>query len=185
MPRPHQFQRADLRRLLILFIGLAFLHSPPAFAVPMLNDPNGFEGIPWGAAFSETADFVLVENSSRVKGYELKAGPPPVGPAHVDAMRFLTIEGQFARVTIRYHGKETHQQIVNYFQSKYGPLDRTPGQVSKGTVQQHNWRGDDTQIILTYDAHRDRGIIFFENPLLATRIEAGMAPESDLGGATY
>lgn len=185
MPRPHQHQRTGLRRLLLLCIGLVLLHSAPALAVPMQNDPNGFEGIPWGAAFSETADFALVENSSLVKGYELKAGPPPLGSATVDTMRFLTIEEQFARVTIRYHGKETHQQIVNYLQSTYGPLDRTPGQFSKGAVQQLNWRGADTQIILTYDTHTDRGIIFFENPLLATRIEAGMAPESDLGGATY
>lgn len=185
MHRPLPLQRAGLHQLLLLSVCLAFLQSAPALAVPMQNDPNGFEGIPWGASFAETADFALVENSSRVKGYELKAGPPPLGPAKVDAMRFLTIEGQFARVTIRYHGKETHQQIVNYFQAKYGPLDRTPGQFSRGAIQQLNWRGDDTQIILTYDGHTDQGIIFHENPLLATRIEAGMAPESDLGGATY
>ncbi len=185
MSRSHQHQRTGLRQLLPLWIGLVLLHGSPALAVPMLNDPNGFEGIPWGAALSETTDFALVENSAHVKGYELKAGPPPLGPATVDAMRFLTIEEQFARVTIRYHSKETHQQIVSYFQSQYGPLDQTPGQISRGAVQQLNWRGDDTQIILTYDTHTDRGIIFFENPLLATRIEAGMAPESDLGGATY
>lgn len=183
-------RRALPRQLLVLLlaiaaVGLCSLPAPLVFAVPLVNDPKGFEGIPWGAAFSETADFALVESGPRVKGYELKSGPPPLGPVKVDTMRFLTIDGQFARVTIRYHGTESHKQILAYFQSQYGPLDRTPGQIARGAVQQVNWRGDDTQIILTYEAHKDRGIIFFESPALASKIEAGMAPDPDLGGATY
>lgn len=173
------------RIALVVVTGMFLLSTQTAYAAPMVKDPKGFEGIPWGAAFSETADFVLVENDPRVKAYELKQGPPPLGPATVDVMRFLTIDGQFARVTIRYHGIDTHRQIVAYFQSTYGPLDLTPGQITRGAVQQLNWRGDETQIILTYESHKDRGIIFFESPALASRIEGGMAPDPDLGGATY
>lgn len=152
----------------------------------MVNDPKGFEGIPWGAAFSETADFQLVEDGPHIKGYELKQGPPPLGPAKVDAMRFVTFDGQFARVVIRYHGKTTHDQIVAYLQSRYGPLDRTPGQITKGAVQQLNWQGDDSDIVLTYETMKDRGIIFFEYRPMALKFSEGlMAPEPDLGGATY
>ncbi len=32
----------------------------------MQNDPNGFEGIPWGATFSETDTFVKVEDAGQV-----------------------------------------------------------------------------------------------------------------------
>ncbi|SLM48927.1 conserved protein of unknown function [Nitrospira japonica] len=158
----------------------------PACAVPMVNDPKGFEGIPWGAAFSETPEFLLVENGAHIKGYELQQGPPDLGTAKVDSMRFLTFDGQFARVVIRYHGQETHERIVSYFQSLYGPLDRTPGQISKGPVQQLNWQGDDSEIILTYEGMKDRGIIFFEHRPSALKFSEGqMAPEQDLGGATY
>jgi hypothetical protein len=152
----------------------------------MSRDPKGFEGIPWGAAFSETPEFVLVEDSQLIKGYELKQGPPPLGAAHVDSMRFQTYNGQFVRVVIRYHGKATHDQIVNYFQSQFGALDRTPGQISKGPVQQFNWQGDETEIVLTYESMRDRGIIFFENRAFALKFSEGMmAPDPNLGGATY
>ncbi|HET9961534.1 MAG TPA: hypothetical protein VFQ34_04315 [Nitrospiraceae bacterium] len=170
--------------LAILYVLCAY--ALPAVAVPMSRDPKGFEGIPWGAAFSETPEFVLVEDSQLIKGYELKQGPPPLGTAHVDSMRFQTYNGQFVRVVIRYHGKATHDQIVNYFQSQFGALDRTPGQISKGPVQQFNWQGDETEIVLTYESMRDRGIIFFENRAFALKFSEGMmAPDPNLGGATY
>jgi hypothetical protein len=87
---------------------------------------------------------------------------------------------------IRYHGKATHDQIVAYFQSRYGPLDQTPGQISKGLVQQLNWQGDLSGIGLTYENMTDRGIIFFEHRPSALKFSEGlMAPEADHGGATY
>ena len=178
----------QLRLLLtgLIVLGYWSLIAPPVGAVPMVNDPKGFEGIPWGAAFSETADFLLVENSPQIKGYELKQGPPPLGAAKVDSMRFLTLNGQFARVVIRYHGKATHDQIVAYFESRYGPLNQTPGQIAKGLAQQLTWEGDESEIILTYESRNDRGIIFFEHRPSALKFSEGMmAPEPDLGGATY
>jgi hypothetical protein len=179
-------QRIPLFRTFLIMLGYLCLLAPPVDAVPMVNDPKGFEGIPWGAAFSETADFLLVENSPHIKGYELKQGPPPLGSAKVDSMRFLTLNGEFARVVIRYHGKATHDQIVAYFQSQYGPLDRTPGQISKGLVQQLNWQGDESEISMTYESLNDRGIIFFEYRPSALKFSEGlMAPEPDHGGATY
>ncbi|MFI5247614.1 MAG: hypothetical protein ACHQWV_03570 [Nitrospirales bacterium] len=182
----YPIQRIPLLLTLLIVLGYLSLLAPPVDAVPMVNDPKGFEGIPWGAAFSETADFLLVENSPHIKGYELKQGPPPLGSAKVDSMRFLTLNGEFARVVIRYHGKAAHDQIVAYFQSRYGPLDQTPGQISKGLVQQLNWQGDESEISLTYESLNDRGIIFFEYRPSALKFSEGlMAPEPDHGGATY
>ena len=173
--------------LLCILCGIGFICLRPiqAVAVPMKDDPKGFEGIPWGVAFSESAEFTLVENGRRVKGYELKQGPPAWGPAPLDSMRFVTIDGQFSRVTIRYHGSESHQQIVGFLESKHGSLDRTPGQIAGKFVKQGNWRGEETEISLTYDNRTDRGIIFVESRSLATKFADGMAPEPDNLGATY
>jgi hypothetical protein len=133
----------------------------------MVNDPQGFGGIAWGSAFKESADYRLVESSTRIKGYELTQGPPPLGEAKMETMRFLTIDGKFARVTARYEGKQTHAQVIAYLEAKYGPLDRTPGQFSGGGMLQHlNWRGPETEINLTFDAKRERGVIFIESRTL-------------------
>ncbi|MGQ0811489.1 MAG: hypothetical protein ACT4OO_09735 [Nitrospiraceae bacterium] len=167
-----------LDSLLVMTPGLASVGE-------MANDPKGFEGIPWGAAFSESTEFGVVEQGDRIKGYELRQGTPPLGPAKVDAMRFFTIDGKFARVLVRYHGTNTHQQILNYLQSQFGSLDKTPGQMARGPVQQFNWQGDDTAITMTYEAGTDRGIIFFESRSLASKFGEGMAPEPDHAGATY
>lgn len=142
---------------------LLILQSTLAFAVPMQNDPNGFEGIPWGATFSETDTFVKVEDTGRSQTYELKTGAPTLGTAKVDSMRFVTFEGKFARVTVRYQGKATHDQILAYLQSLYGPLDRTPGQIAGGPVKVFSWTGFETDVNLRYETGTDRGIIFFES----------------------
>ena len=155
----------------IIIIGLALATLPFAWpgttlAVPMANDPQGFGGIAWGAPFSGSDDYTLVESTARIKGYELKQGPPPMGEAKVDAMRLLTIDGKFARVMVRYQGKQTHAKMLAYLEAKYGPLDRTPGQLSVGTLITHNWRGPETEISLTFDAKQERGVIFIESRVL-------------------
>ena len=157
----------------------------PAFAVQMKEDPKGFEGIPWGATLSESETFGKVEDAGRLKTYELKGGAPSFGSAKVESMRFTTVDDRFARVTVRYQGKETHDQLLAFLQSRYGSLDRTPGQFAGGAVKLFAWQGVETEVSLRYETRTDRGIIFFENPLLASRIEGAMAPEQDLGGATY
>jgi hypothetical protein len=170
--------------LLVLLSALLYA-TEPAAAVEMKEDPKGFEGIPWGATLSESETFGKVEDAGRLKTYELKGGPPSFGPAKVESMKFTTIDDRFARVTVRYQGKETHDQLLTFLQSRYGPLDRTPGQFAGGAVKIFAWQGQDTAVSLRYETRTDRGIIFFENPMLASAIEGAMAPDPDLGGATY
>jgi hypothetical protein len=155
--------------LFVLFFSL-ILQGTPAFAVPMQNDPNGFEGIPWGATFSETDTFVKVEDTGRSQTYELKTGAPSLGTALVDSMQFVTSEGKFARVTIRYQGKAAHDKILAYLQSLYGPLDRTPGQIAGGPVKFFSWTGFETDVSLRYETRTDRGIIFFESQELRRKM---------------
>ncbi len=149
------------------------LHGTLASAVPMQNDPNGFEGIAWGATLSETDAFMIVEDAGQFKTYERKTRVPLLGPATVDSMRFTTVENKFMRVTVRYRGKTNHEQILAYLQSLYGPLDRTPGQIAGGSVKFYSWAGFETDVHLRYETETDRGIIFFESQELRRKITEG------------
>ncbi|MCG3777324.1 MAG: hypothetical protein JW388_0009 [Nitrospira sp.] len=149
------------------------LSASLAFAVPMQNDPNGFEGILWGTAFSDTDTFVKVEDADRAQTYELKTGAPTLGPAKVDSMMLLTFDGKLTRVTVRYQGKAAHEQILTYLQSRYGSLDRTPGQFTGGAVKFYSWTGFASDINLRYEMATDRGIIFFESQELRLKMLEG------------
>jgi hypothetical protein len=144
-----------------------------AFAVPILNDPNGFEGISWGASLSQDPQFDKVEEADRLQTYESKSAPPTLGPVRVDSLRLTTFEGKFGRVTVRYTGKETHEQILKYLQSTYGPLDRTPGQIAVGPIRVYAWHGFDTEVTLRYETNSQRGIIFFESRTLREKLSEG------------
>ena len=152
--RPSFTHRACLTAVLcVLFCG------SPAFAVQMKDDPKGFEGIPWGATLSESETFGKVEDAGRLKTYELYDGPPSFGPAKVESMRFITVDDRFARVTVRYQGKETHDQLLAFLQSRYGSLDRTPGQFRRGrqTLCMAGRRPSEPPL---RDAHRSRHHLF-------------------------
>ena len=167
-------------RLLIVFAILVVLLLPvvPALAVPMENDPNGFEGIPWGAAFTESDQFVKVEDAGRVQTFELTSTPRTLGPATVESMKFNTIDGKFARVMVRYTGKETHDRLLHYLQQQFGPIDQTPGQIAGGAVKFFNWQGPDSAIILRYDLRTSQGVIFFESEAFRVKLNEGNSPST-------
>jgi hypothetical protein len=80
-----------------------------------------------------------------------------------------SIEGQFARVTIRYKGEDVHRKILAYLEEEYGPIERIPGQMMRGLNQQYTWRGDESELNLTYQASTERGFIFLDSRTLAPR----------------
>jgi len=159
-----------LVRGLLLTASNLLLSSLMALAVPLQHDPNGFEGIPWGAALAESESLGKTEEAGRLKTYEPKSTPPHLGSSHVESMKFTTLDGQFVRVTVRYQGKATHDQILAYLQSLYGPQEDTPGQFSVGPVTFYAWQGFETEVTLRYESRADRGIIFFESQALRGNI---------------
>ena len=163
---------------LTAFVATLLLPVALALAVPMQNDPNGFEGIPWGASFSESDRFVKVEDTGRVQTYELNTTGRTLGPATVDSMKFSTVDGKFARVMVRYSGKEAHDRILSYLQQQFGPLDQTPGQVAGGAVKFFNWQGDESEIILRYDLRTSQGVIFFESEAFRAKFNEGNSPST-------
>lgn len=146
-----------------------------AEAGALLNDPKGFRNIPWGSPLVNQAELALVQNMDRVKGYEVPKEPPHLGETTVESIRLFTIDGQFGRVTIHYQGKETHDAVLAYLQSQFGPIDRSPGSMMRGLNQQYNWRGADTEINLTYEAKRERGYLFIESRTLSPRFNDALA----------
>lgn len=163
----------------ILVIGIALLALiTAARAVPLQNDPNGFEGIPWGATFTESEQFVKVEDAGRVQTYELISTPRRLGPATVESMKFSTIEGKFARVMVRYTGKETHDRLLTFLQQQFGPIDQTPGQMAGGAVKFFNWQGPDSAIILRYDLRTSQGVVFFESEAFRVKLNEGNSPSA-------
>jgi hypothetical protein len=158
--------------IMALFVGL-LIQAALALAVPILNDPNGFEGLPWESALTEGDQFAKVEEAGRLRSYELKTGQPALGTIPVEVLRYTTFDGKFGRVLVRYQGKDAHEQILAYLQTKYGPLDRTPGQISVGPIRVYAWHGFDTEITLRYESRIERGIIFFESRILREKLSEG------------
>jgi len=153
--------------VLALLCSSDLLWSPVTFAVSMVNDPNGFQGIPWGAALPESPDWILASSGDRIREFERKQGPPRLGDATVESLRYVTIDGKFARAVVRYQGRAAHQQIMSSLEAQFGPIDRSPGQVAGGFLQQFNWRGDETEINLTYEVKKERGLVFIEGRALS------------------
>lgn len=141
----------------------------PVGAGPMKNDPEGFRGIRWGASLQSMEDLTLISTWRHIHEYEFKAGPPKIGNASPEYVKLSTVDGKFARVTVRYHGEETHKQLLAHLESEFGEIERMPGSMVRGLNQQYNWRGPETEINLTYQAMGERGFLFIESRTFAPR----------------
>jgi hypothetical protein len=138
-------------------------------AGPMTTDPNGFYGFQWGLSLADVQELMKVESGGHIHAYELKRGAPKLGEATVDSLRFVTFDGQFARVTIHYRGNQTHKQILTHLQTLFGPIERIPGSMMRGLNQQFTWRGPNTEVNLTYQESMERGFVSIESRTLAPR----------------
>jgi hypothetical protein len=150
--------------------GLFLLLCPlTSHAVEMVNDPEGFQNLSWGSPLAGRADLVLARAGPHINEYKPKNGEPTFADQRVDSVILSTVDQQFARVTIRYRGEQTHKRMLSYLERTFGNIDRLPGQMMRGLNQQYNWRGSDTEINLTYEANLDRGFIFIESRTLSPR----------------
>ncbi len=140
-----------------------------AHAVPMVNDPNGFQNLAWGATLTTRPDLEVTTAGPHVNEFQSRNGAPSYAGIPVESVRFLSVDNQFARVTIRYQGDDRHKQILAYLEQQFGSLERIPGQMMRGLNQQYTWRGTDTEINLTYHANTERGYIFIDSRTLAPR----------------
>lgn len=145
-----------------------------ASAIPLKNDPNGFRNIPWGASLADKPEFTLGYSGPNIKEYRLKDEPPRFADQDVEKLILSTVQGKFARVTIRYRGEQTHKHILQFLEEHYGRHERIPGQMTRGLNQQFHWRGLDTEINLGYEANLDRGYLFIESRNLIPLFQEGI-----------
>ena len=157
------------RHLVLLGFLLGMGYPLLAHAVPMVNDPNGFQSLAWGTALTTRPDLEVALAGPHVNEYQLRDAPPVFDGIPVESLRFLSVDEQFARVTIRYQGNDRHKQILTHLEEQFGSLERVPGQMMRGLTQQYNWRGTNTEINLTYQANTERGFIFIDSRTLAPR----------------
>jgi hypothetical protein len=164
-----------------LSILLALVLASPAssYAVPMTNDPKGYQDIIWGSALASRSDMTVAREGEHVREYELKGTTPSFADIPVESVRLSSVDEQFARVMIRYKGEETHKRILAYLEREFGPIERLPGQMMRGLNQQYNWRGPDSEINLTYQAATERGFIFIDSRTLAPRFNDHIADTAD------
>ena len=161
----------QLALLVTVLTPLAIL-EPNSFssAIPIANDPDGFEMIPWGSILGEMEAFTKIDEAGRLQAYELSGQTPILGAVPVDSLRFTTFEKKLGRVTVRYTGHATHAKILSYLESRYGSLDRTPGQIAAGSVKVYAWHGLYTGVTLRFESGIERGIVFFESRTLPEKL---------------
>ena len=169
-----------MRAVLVIFaLMLLLLHPSLSGAVSMTNDPKGFQNIVWGAALKVRTDLEATRKGPNFVEYQFKNTPPTFANIPVESLRLSTVDDQFARVTIRYKGEETHQRILAYLETEFGRMEHLPGQMLRGLNQQYNWRGTESEINLTYQASTERGYIFLDSRTLAPRFNDLLADTAE------
>jgi hypothetical protein len=151
------------------FVMMIVALAGPVWAVPMTNDPKGFHDIPWGSPLSARPDLEPLQAGPHIAEYLRKTEPSSFAGIEMSSVLYVAVDDQFARVIIRYQGDHVHRQVLSFLESRFGRLDRVPGQMARGLTQQYNWRGTDTEINLTYQAGTERGYIFLDSRTLAPR----------------
>ncbi len=161
-------------RLLIspfFFPLLLIILAPPSTQAmsPILNDPQGFEGIKWGTDLHTLDQLTLVDSDDRIQAYQFKEGTLGFANTTVEMLHLLTIDHRFARVLIRYKGNDSHQAIMEYLTNHFGPVIRRPGSMVRGLNQENTWRGNETEANLNYREHGERGFLMIQSRILAPR----------------
>jgi hypothetical protein len=147
----------------------------PAAATQMTQDTDGFQGLNWGRPLGDVPGLVQVASDERTVEFEPRQNVPTFGEAKVESIRYVMMDGQFARVTVRYQGAANHEAMLAFLQAQYGHIDRTPGQMMRGLNQQYYWRGPNSQISVTYNGRSERGHVFVESLDLAPKFNEGIS----------
>ena len=145
----------------------------------MMNDPKGFHNIPWGTALTARQDMEAARSGPHINEYRRKTETPSFADAEMASLLYVSVDDQFARVTIRYQGEHIHTRVLNFLETQFGPLEHIPGQMARGLNQQYNWRGPETEINLTYQASTERGYIFIDSRTLAPRFNDHIADSAE------
>src|SRR4029078_5883481 len=113
-----------MRLVCALLAGWMLCAPALAGAVSMTNDPKGFRNIVWGAALNTRTDLERTRQGPNIIEYRFKNTPTSFADIPVESLHLSTVDDQFARVTIRYRGEDTHKKILAYLESEVGRVAR-------------------------------------------------------------
>ncbi len=149
--------------------GLFLLASviPVESGTTIKHDPNGFYGIPWGTVLAERDELKKIDSSNTLHIFTLKTGAPVLAGIPMKSVKLYTLKDQYARALFHYQGTETHHSLLQYLQTQFGKTDQTFGNMVRGLNQHYTWRGNDTEITLSYHGFRERGLLTAESRVLA------------------
>lgn len=142
------------------------------------RDPNGFAGIQWETSLAFRPNLILVEPDGRISTFQFQDTPPPFSDITVESLKLLSIDGQFARVMIRYKGSLIHAKILEYLETQFGEIQLMPGSMMRGLSQGYLWRGAHTEINLNYRGLGERGFVMFQSRILAPRFLDSLSEHS-------
>lgn len=168
-----------LARFFYFLMTGSMLCAGQALGVPMVNDPKGFHNIAWGETLKSRPDMEVTRSGPHVNEYRRTSEPQSFAGAEMNRVLYVSVDDQFARVTIRYQGAHVHKQIMTYLETQFGTLEHIPGQMARGLNQQYNWRGPETEINLTYQASTERGYIFIDSRTLAPRFNDNISDSAE------
>ena len=134
---------------------------------PVQNAHYSDRLLAWGIALTTRPDLEIARAGPHINEYQLKNSPPSYAGVPVESLHLVSVNEQFARVTIHYQGNDRHKHILAYLEKQFGSLERIPGQMMRGLNQQYTWRGTETEINVTYHANTERGFIFIDSRTLA------------------
>jgi hypothetical protein len=131
----------------LLFVAVAaLLLLFPGFACPFPNEPDGYEGIPWGTSIEVLPDMISLGASPKREGGRLYSRPGDIlrfGRADLKSVEYEFVKEQFAGVIIKV------SDLLNYVRLKEEVFRR----FGKGTDLDKNaerffWDGKSTRITL-------------------------------------
>ena len=131
------------------------------------QDPKGFYGIAWGDSLAIQEGLKKIDISDSTHVYTIKQGNPQIEGIHMESVKLYGIKNQYARALFRYQGEATHKSLLQYLETRFGKYDRPFGRMMRGLNQQYTWRGDETEITITYHGFRERGFLTAESRVLA------------------
>ncbi|MDH5668644.1 MAG: hypothetical protein OEY86_11585, partial [Nitrospira sp.] len=110
----------------LLLLGL--IRPPESLcAVPMNNDPKGFQNISWGTALATRQDLAVIRSGTHITEYRMKDENMTFAGAVMTSILYVAFDDQFARVTIRYQGESVHKQVLRFLENRHGVIQRIPG----------------------------------------------------------
>ncbi len=136
-------------------------------ATPIIHDPQGFFGSPWGQSLEDRPDLKKVDSTETLGIFTVLSGPPQVEGIAFESVKLYSLEGKYARALFRYRGESVHKQILDWLESQYGKIQQSYGSMMRGLNQQYTWRGPETEIAITYHGFRQRGLLIAESRIFA------------------